>query len=156
MSSVARSNSSTPYTHSVLIAASTVYSSPSLLSRFDIIVNDDVDFSADEIKAYSLVSIATEGTGNYAQFGPESYKRVYINNIVAHQLQAVSVQTNVYYKITYQYVTGFNGTTPITTTNTINSYVTLQPGDTLQTWSLAGGPGAVITSKQQSMNAINN
>lgn len=156
MSSVARSNSSTPYTHSVLIAASTVYSSPSLLSRFDIIVNDDVDFSADEIKAYSLVSIGTEGTGNYAQFGPESYKRVYINNVVAHQLQAVSVQTNVYYKITYQYVIGFNGTTPITTTNTINSYVTLQPGDTLQTWSLAGGPGAVITNKQQSMNAINN
>lgn len=156
MSGVARSNSSTPYTHSVLIAASTVYSSPSLLSRFDIIVNDDVDFGADETKAYSLVSIGTEGTGNYAQFGPETYRRVYINNVVVRQLKAVSVQTNVYYKITYMYVTGFNGTTPTTITNTINSYVTLQPGDTLLTRNIAGGPGAVITSKQQSMNAINN
>ena len=156
MSGVARSNSSTPYTHSVLIAASTVYSSPSLLSRFDIIVNDDVDFGADETKAYSLVSIGTEGTGNYAQFGPETYRRVYINNVVVRQLKAVSVQTNVYYKVTYMYVTGFNGTTPTTITNTINSYVTLQPGDTFLTRNIAGGPGAVITSKQQSMNAINN
>lgn len=156
MSGVARSNSSTPYTHSVLIAASTVYSSPSLLSRFDIIVNDDVDFGADETKAYSLVSIGTEGTGNYAQFGPETYRRVYINNVVVRQLKAVSVQTNVYYKVSYLYVTGFNGTTPTTITNTINSYVTLQPGDTFLTRNIAGGPGAVITSKQQSMNAINN
>lgn len=156
MSGVARSNSSTPYTHSVLIAASTVYSSPSLLSRFDIIVNDDVDFGADETKAYSLVSIGTEGTGDYAQFGPETYMRVYINNVVVRQLKAVSVQTNVYYKVTYMYVTGFNGTTPTTITNTINSYVTLQPGDTLLARNIAGGPGAVITSKQQSMNAINN
>ena len=30
------------------------------------------------------------------------------------------------------------------------------PGDTLLTRNIAGGPGAVITSKQQSMNAINN
>lgn len=156
MSGVARSNSSTPYTHSVLIAASTVYSSPSLLSRFDIIVNDDVDFGADETKAYSLVSIGTEGTGDYTQLGPETYMRVYINNVVVRQLKAVSVQTNVYYKVTYMYVTGFNGTTPTTITNTINSYVTLQPGDTLMTRNIAGGPGAVITSKQQSMNAINN
>ena len=156
MSGVARSNSSTPYTHSVLIAASTVYSSPSLLSRFDIIVNDDVDFGADETKAYSLVSIGTEGTGDYDQLGPETYMRVYINNVVVRQLKAVSVQTNVYYKVTYMYVTGFNGTTPTTITNTINSYVTLQPGDTLLTRNIAGGPGAVITSKQQSMNAINN
>ena len=155
MDGISRSGSSTPYTHCHLKSESSVYSAPAIISRFEIVVTDDVHYSSSETQAYSLISISTVGTGTYAQFGEATYTRVYINQLVMKQLKHVSSDTTVYYKVTYSYVTGFNGSTPIVASNTINGSVTLTSETDSYEISLAGGPGLGITSKQQSMTYIN-
>lgn len=153
MSGESRSGSSIQYTHTVLTQASTVYSAPALISRFELVITDNVDFTDSQIRAYQLVSIGIEGTGEYVQYTDATSSRVYVNRLRLRQLQAVTADTVVYYKVVCVYVTGFDGSTPETATYTVNSSVTLTAGDTKDI-AIYAAPGLNINTKQQSMSAI--
>ena len=155
MGGVSRQGSSTSYTHALLTNGSTLYSAPALLTRFELTVNDNVHFTADQIKTYSLLLIKTEGTGQYVEFVPgQSASRVYINNLVLQQLEAVTQDTTIYYSIELTQVIGWSNGQAQTQTITRSGSVTLTPGTTMQEWTIYAAPGLTIKNKVQSLNPI--
>lgn len=161
MGGISRNDGGGAYTHCFLQTGSLVYSAPAVISRFEIVINDDKDFSASEVMAYSHLSISVESTGEYIQMGDASYTRVDIRQLRADQLQKVTSDLTIYYRVTYIYVTGFNGARPVTATQTNYGQLTLKAGAEKGSseWiamSLAGAPGLQINQKQQSITPINN
>ena len=155
MGGVSRQGSSTSYTHALLTQGSTLYSAPALLTRFELTVNDNVHFTADQIKAYSLLLIKTDGTGQYAEFvAGQSASRVYINNLVLQQLDTVTQDTTIYYSIELTQVVGWSSGQAQTQTIIRSGSVTLTPGSTMQEWTIYAAPGLTIKNKVQSLNPI--
>lgn len=141
--------------HCKLSTNSSVYSTPSSMSRFKIEVTDDVNYSGDEVNANKLASIINESTGQYAQMGEETWKRQEIRNVVLKQKAIASSGTVVYYRVTYSYVTGYNGNTPITTTTTVSGNKTLSTSaSSFVNFNIAGGPGLSIGSSKLSLSPI--
>lgn len=154
MGAVSRTDSSTPYTHCQLDSTgSQVYSAPAMMTRFELTVTDNVHFTEDQIKAYSLLLIKTEGTVQYVEFVPGvSASRVYINQLVLQQLKEVAQATVLSYTVECVYVTGWNSGQVQTQTTTQAGSITLQPGSTLVQQVVYAAPGLSIRSKQQSIS----
>ena len=158
MERIGRQTKQSFYTHCYLTSLSKAYSAPAIISRFEIVINDDVNFSASEGEAYRLVSISLEHTDQYAQMGDATSNRVYVNKIMLKQLLPVTEDKTVYYKVRYSYVI-FDGTTPSTVENTLTGDVTLiadaeEGSSDWKDYALIGAPGAYILKKQQDMLPI--
>lgn len=154
MSGASRQGSSIPYTRCQLDSiGSEVYSAPALMTRFELTITDNVHFTEEQIKAYSLLLIKTDGTGQYVEFEPgRSASRVYINKLVLQQLKTVAEATTINYTVTCTYVTAWASGQATTTTVTETGSVTLHPGDTLLQQSVYSAPGLAIRNKQQTIS----
>jgi hypothetical protein len=129
---------------------SLVYSTPSSMSRFNIIVTDDRNYSGTD--AYKVAEIISVSTGRYAQMGEATYQRHEIRNVVLKQKKVVPSGTILYYSATYTYVSGYNGNVPVTITNTVNSSVELSTSaDSLVNMVIAGGPGLTLGETRLSL-----
>lgn len=160
MGGVSRENGGGSFTRCYLPAAASVYSAPAVISRFEIVVNDNKHFSEDDVKAYKYLSISVVSTGEYIQMGSSSATRVDVRQLRADQVETVLSDTVIYYKVVYVFVNGFNGSTPVTDTRTVYGSLTLKAnavqGDAEWVGTvLAGAPGLSINSKQQSLTPIN-
>lgn len=109
--------------HCKLSSNSQIYSPPSSMSRFEIIVTDDKNYKG--IEAYKYAGIIIASTGQYVQMGEESWKRHEIRRLVFIQKKLAPSGTVINYYVKYSYVTGYNGNTVITTTDTKNGSVEL-------------------------------
>lgn len=140
--------------HCKIGGESLLYSTPSAMSRFEIIVTDDVNYSGTD--AYKLAIISNVSTGNYAQMGEESWKRHEIRAAVLQQKEYAMPNTTLYYRVTYSYVAGYRGNTPVIITSTEGGEVTLATsGNTLVSKSLAAGPSLTIDSQTLSTSPLN-
>lgn len=141
----------TTFTHCHLTSESEVYSAPALLTRFNIVVNDNYDFDDDDIKAYAYLSISIVSTGQYTDFGTgETYKRQYIKQLQLLQTKAVTQNMTIAYSVECVYVTGYNGGVAVTNTITLTGRVTITSGETLSR-VLFAAPGLQITDKSQTL-----
>ena len=153
LDTVARSSGSGTWEKCRLSNASSVYSVPSSISRISLIITDDYHWSDSQTEAYSLVTISAEPTGQYAQMGEETWKRQPIVNLVLRQ--NTSSTKTVYYRVTYTYVTGYNGSVPTITTGTVSGSVALSnSASSFVVQSLAGGPGLTVGEKKQSTSPL--
>lgn len=137
-------------THCKIGGSSLVYSTPSSMSRFNIVVTDDRNYSGTD--AYKIAEIVNVSTGRYAQMGEEIWKKQEIRNVVLKQKKVVSSGTILYYSATYSYVAGYNGSVPGTIENTVNGSVELSTSaDSLVNWVIAGGPGLTMGETRLSL-----
>jgi hypothetical protein len=129
---------------------SLVYSTPSSMSRFNIVVTDDRNYSGTD--AYKIAEIVNESTGRYAQMGEATYQRQEIRNVMLKQKSVASSGTTLYYSATYSYVTGYNGNVPTTVTNTTAGSVALSTSaNSLVNMAIAGGPGLTLDQTRLSL-----
>lgn len=137
-------------THCKIGGNSLVYSTPSSMSRFNIVVTDDRNYSGTD--AYKVAEIINESTGRYAQMGEATYQRQEIRNVMLKQKSVVSSGTTLYYSATYSYVTGYNGNVPTTVTNTTAGSVVLSTSaSSLVNMAIAGGPGLTLGQTRLSL-----
>ncbi|MBQ3700837.1 MAG: hypothetical protein II886_13185 [Prevotella sp.] len=142
------------YNHCKIGGESLIYSTPSAMSRFEIIVTDNKNYSNTD--AYQLAVISNVSTGTYAQMGEESWKRHEIRAAVLQQKEYAMPNTTIYYRVTYSYVAGYSGNTPLIITNTAEGEVTLATsGNTLVSLTLAGGPSLTISERTLSTSPLN-
>lgn len=142
------------YNHCKIGGESLIYSTPSAMSRFEIIVTDNKNYS--NTGAYQLAVISNVSTGTYAQMGEESWKRHEIRAAVLQQKEYAMPNTTIYYRVKYSYVTGYSGNEPTTITNTAEGEVTLATsGGTLVSKSLAAGPSLTISERTISKSPLN-
>ena len=145
LDTVTRSSGSGTWERCRLNNVSTVYSPPSPTSRFNIVVTDNYHWSDSQTEAYELITAYVHPTGQYAQLGEETWKRQPINELKL--VQNVASTKTVYYRIVYTYITGYNGNTPTTITNTNSGSITLSnSASSFVSKSLAAGPALQTTS----------
>ena len=150
LDTVARSSGSGTWERCRLNNASVVYSAPSSVSRITIEVTDDYHWSDSETEAYSVVSISQIATGQYAHMGGVPHA-IYDIRIV----QTKASTKTIYYRVTYDYLSGYNGSTAIISTNTVSGSVQLSnSASSFVNKSIGGGPDVTIRSKTQSTTPI--
>lgn len=149
ISTKTRNGSQTPFTATEFVATTNLYSPPANSSSIDIIITDNVNYDLNAAEAYKYISVSAVDTGNYTgSASSPSYMRRPIRELRVEQIAGVTSTKRIQVDVTFTYINGYNGTTPITATRTMSQIVELTSNNESSFYSSAWAtyPELVITS----------
>lgn len=150
---IATTSSDNSWSNCLVTSESKMYGMPTPAIDFEIEILNDKGYTAGQIGAIRHFSVFADGTGDFAYIGGNAtYNRIPVMNLYIRLDEPLNATLS--YEITYSYVTGVNGSVPVSSQTTISGTWTVKSSDEAGTKrNLIGGPGISILSKTLTINS---